>query len=198
MIDRLKGLALEVDPTHVIIQTGGVGFYLSISLQTYEKIEKTQEISLFTHLHVREDALQLYGFASREERDTFRKLIAVSGIGPRVAQALLSSLTVSTLKEAVRMEDWKRLTAAPGVGRKIAERMIIELRGVFAKEVGWIEETVKIEGYRGPAGVVYQAIQALVTLGYQQSQAEKLVTRAAKALGDKATVEELIRIALKP
>ncbi len=196
MIDRIEGKIVELEPTHVVVETGGIGFSLSISLNTFEAVGRSDRFSFYTYLHVREDILQLYGFSEKTEREVFQKLISVSGVGPKVAQAILSSLNVKTLKESVRIGDWKRLTAAPGIGRKLAERMIIELRNVFGDETDKADE-VKLQGYRGPAGAVYEAVQGLVALGYNQAQAEKLVARAAKAAGEDAAVEDLIRIALK-
>lgn len=195
MIDRVEGRIVELDPTHVVLEVSGIGLFLSISLQTYEAIGTKKTFSLFTYLHVREDILALYGFAEKAERETFKQLISISGVGPRVGQAILSALTVSTLRDAVRVGDWKRLTAAPGVGRKLAERMTVELRD----KVGESGDTDDrgVEGYAGPAGAFHEAVQALTALGHTPVNAEKLATRALKQTGEDATVEEIIRLALK-
>ncbi|MDP8208384.1 MAG: Holliday junction branch migration protein RuvA [Candidatus Electryonea clarkiae] len=198
MIDRIEGKIVELEPTYAVVEVGGIGFYLAITLNTFEAIGRNKTFRFFTYLHVREDILQLYGFAEKGEREAFIRLISVSGIGPKVGQAMLSSLNVKTLRDAVRAGDWKRLTAAPGVGRKIAERLIIELRGVFGKEEISDTGQVSAEGYTDTAGAIYEAVQGLTTLGYSQIQAEKLVTKAAKNADDEISVEELIRKSLRP
>lgn len=197
MIDRIEGAVLQIEPTHVVLDVGGVGFHLAISLQTYEKIGRNKRVKLLTHLHVREDILALYGFFDAAERHAFRTLIGISGVGPRVAQAILSSVTVETLRDAVAANDWKRLTAAPGVGRKLAERMVVELRGKFGAEEIPAEAGAPGEGYSGQAGAIHEAVQALVALGHNPVNAEKLARAAAKSVGEGASVQELIRTALK-
>lgn len=197
MIDRLEGKVLELEPTHAVVSVGGVGFFLSISLQTYEKLGRRDNVLLHTYLHVREDILQLFGFADKEERSAFKILISISGVGPRVAQAILSSLSVATLRDAVAAGDWKRLTAAPGVGRKLAERMTVELRDRLGATANEEVSGGATPGYAGAAGSVYDAVQALVALGHNPSNAEKLASSAAKKAGEGASVQELIRIALK-
>ncbi len=197
MIDRIEGKVLELEPTHVVIDVGGVAFFLSITVQTYEKIGRAKSIQLYTYLQVREDALNLFGFHNREERESFKVLIAISGVGPKVARAILSSVTTRTLRDAATVGDWKRLTAAPGVGRKLAERMVIELRDKLPSS-GEVEEPLGDDslGYSGQAGAIRETVEALVTLGYSQLQSEKLVTRAAKKAGEGAGVEELLKVAL--
>lgn len=198
MIDRIEGTVAQIEPTHIVLDVGGVGFHLAISLQTYEKVGRSKSVRLFTHLHVREDILALYGFFDQAERKAFRTLIAISGVGPRVAQAILSSVSVATLAEAVAASDWKRLTAAPGVGRKLAERMVVELRGKFDEGAApFVEDDQDGAGYKGAAGAIHEAVQALVALGHNPANAEKLARKAAKAAGEGASVQELIRSALK-
>lgn len=195
MIDRIEGEIMALEPTHAVVNVGGVGFFLSISLQTYERIGTAKKFAFFTHLHVREDILALYGFADAAERHAFRTLIAISGVGPRVAQAILSSVSVETLRDAVAASDWKRLTAAPGVGRKLAERMTVELRGKF----GDVPEGDggAVAGYSGETGAIYETVQALIALGHNPAAAEKLARDAAKKAGDGASVQDLIRSALR-
>ncbi|MFH0882012.1 MAG: Holliday junction branch migration protein RuvA [bacterium] len=197
MIDRIEGEIIALEPTNVVVDVGGVGFFLSISLQTYERIGTAKRFAFFTHLHVREDILALYGFADAAERQAFRILIGISGVGPRVAQAILSSVTVETLREAIAAGDWKRLTAAPGIGRKLAERMTVELRGKFGEPPGGLEAGTP-SGYSGETGTIYEAVQALIALGHNPTNAEKLARDAAKRAGEGATVQDLIRAALKP
>ncbi|HEX03826.1 MAG TPA: Holliday junction branch migration protein RuvA [Bacteroidetes bacterium] len=197
MIDRIEGKVLELEPTHVVIDVGGVAFFLSITVQTYEGLGRAKRAMLFTHLYVREDALQLFGFQTPGERESFKILISISGVGPKVARAILSSVSVRTLRDSVSLGDWKRLTAAPGVGRKLAERMVIELRDKLPQSDNAIEpDSGNVSGYAGRAGSVREAVEALVTLGHSQLQAEKLVTRAAKKAGEDAGVEDLLKAAL--
>ncbi|MBD3165412.1 Holliday junction branch migration protein RuvA [bacterium] len=202
MIDRIEGEIVHIEPTHAVVDVGGVGFFLSISVHTYEKAGRSKRFRFLTHLHVREDVLQLFGFADEAERAAFRKLISISKVGPKVAQAILSSLTVSTLRDAVAAGDWKRLTAAPGVGRKLAERLVIELRGAFGEDLGTSGDGADATGgggsYAGTAGAVYETVQALTALGYAQDMAEKLAARAAKQAGADTDVQTLLKIALKP
>jgi len=197
MIDRIEGKVLELEPTHAVVSVGGVGFFLSISLQTYEKMGRRKEALFHTYLHVREDTLQLFGFADKAERSAFKILIGISGVGPRVAQAILSSLSVATLRDAVAAGDWKRLTAAPGVGRKLAERMVVELRDRFGAPEADSEAAGSAPGYAGAAGAVHDAVQALVALGHNPASAEKLARQAAGKAGEGASVQELIRLSLK-
>lgn len=198
MIDRIEGKVLSLEPTHAVLDVGGVAFFIAISVSTYEKLGRPKTAILHTYLHVREDILQLYGFYDRDEREAFRILIGISGVGPRVAIAILSALTASTLHDAVAAGDWKRLTAAPGVGRKLAERMVVELRDKLSPlEIETAEAAEgSTPGYTGRAGSIREAMDALITLGYSQAQSERLVQKAAKKSDEDTTVEELIRMAL--
>ncbi|MBZ0264736.1 Holliday junction branch migration protein RuvA [bacterium] len=198
MIDRITGKIVEKDPTHVVVESGGVGFFLNISVQTFEKIGRADSFTFFTHLNVREDLLQLFGFAEKAERKAFLSLVAVNGVGPKVAQAILSSMSVHTLKEAVVMGDWKRLTSAPGVGKKLGERMIVELKDKFGKETfGEAGTSVSIAGAAGVSSIFRDAVEALLALGFNPAQAEKQVSRGLALAGEDAPVEEVIRLALK-
>jgi Holliday junction DNA helicase RuvA len=137
MIARLSGKLAVKSPTEIVIDVGGVAFALSVPLSTFERLPGAGEtVSVFTHLHVREDLLQLYGFFAEEEREVFRILISVSGIGPKMAQGILSGLPVADLKAHIIAGNSHALTAIPGVGRKLAERLIVELRDKIAKTGG--------------------------------------------------------------
>ncbi len=199
MIDRIEGDILSIEPTHAVVSVGGVGFFLHITLNTYEAVGRAKRFCFMTYLHVREDALILFGFSTKAEREAFLRLISVSGVGPKVGQAILSSLSVRTLQDAVRAGDWKRLTAAPGVGRKLAERMVIELRNVFGKADDSALEGSEAgdSGYSGGSGAIYDAVQGMIALGFNPAQAEKAVGKAAKKVGEDGNVEDLIRLALK-
>jgi Holliday junction DNA helicase RuvA len=129
MISTLQGTLLSKTPTELVIDVGGVGYGVQIPLSTFEATgDVGSTVKLHTHLHVREDVLQLYGFASVQERTVFRMLVSVSGVGPRMAQGILSGSSVSEFKSHITQGDFSALTAIPGVGKKMAERLIVELR----------------------------------------------------------------------
>ncbi len=196
MIARLRGLVVQRSLQSVILDVGGVGFELAVPLSTSEKVEEGKEAELLTHLHVREDALQLYGFRTAEEKELFLQLIGVSGIGPKIALNLLSAKGVSTLREAIANGDVGVLTSITGVGRKMAERIIVDLREKMGKPRA---AQVGVPGLVGTAALERheEAVLALVSLGFQRQTAEKAVHAAEKSLGTEANVEEVVREALK-
>lgn len=180
MIARLQGRLLEVAPDHLVLGVGGVGYSVHIPLSTYYEVNKLApeaEATLHVHTHVRDDALQLYGFWSRGERAIFERLIAVSGIGPRLAQTILSGMPADELVQALAASDVRRLVAIPGVGKKTAERMVLELKDKV-RELA-VEPVAQALG----APVEGELTDALVNLGYRRGQAEKAV---AKVLTDHA------------
>ncbi len=188
MISRLSGVLLEKQAPQIVIDVGGVGYELDVSLHTFYALPALNErVSLLTQLIVREDAHLLFGFGSRAERDTFRLLLKVSGIGAKTALGILSALTSEELAAAVAAEDIKRLSAAPGIGKKTAERMVLELRGKLtaAAQLGV------------PAAVVAAAgddiVHTLLALGYSEREAQQ----ALKGLPPDVDVEEGVRLALK-
>lgn len=138
MIGYLKGKIISAKPTQIILEVNGVGYLVNISISTFEKISDQNEISLFIHTHVREDALSLYGFYTEAEKEMFELLISISGIGPKVALSILSGISVDELQNAIQTENVSRLVSVPGVGRKTAERVVLELKS----KVGFIESTV--------------------------------------------------------
>lgn len=184
MIGRLTGRLLERSPDRVVIDIGGVGYDVRIPLSTFYRLSPAgapQPVSLHVHTHVREDALQLFGFATPSEREIFELLIAISGIGPRIALAFLSGIGVDELREAVVTGDRDRLCRIPGVGKKTAERVLLELRDKLGlPEEAKATHAVPADG-PAPTGVSDDAVSALVNLGYGVSVAEKAV---ARALGD--------------
>ncbi|WP_290660305.1 Holliday junction branch migration protein RuvA [Ignavibacterium sp.] len=188
MIGYLKGKIISAKPTQIILDVNGVGYLVNISISTFEKISDQNEISLFIHTHVREDALSLYGFYTEAEKEMFELLISISGIGPKVALSILSGITVDELQNAIQTENVSRLVSVPGVGRKTAERVVLELKS----KVGLIETTV-------PKGIDYtikqEAVLALTTLGYNQKVAEKVV-RDLLSENSSITLEDLIRKSL--
>jgi Holliday junction DNA helicase RuvA len=190
VIVHLRGRILAKQPTRVVIETGGVGLEVLVPLTTSQELgEVGEEAALHTVLVVREDALTLYGFRSETERSMFRKLIGVSGIGPKIALNALSVPSLGELVAALRDGDLAFLTRLPGIGKKTAERMSVELKDGLA---GFAAEP-REGGHRG-AGA--DAVAALVSLGYSRPAAAAAVDRAGRDLGGSPTAEVLIRGAL--
>ncbi len=192
MISYLSGALAEKTPAHLVVDVGGVGFSVQIPLSTYERAGQVgQPIKLLTYLNVREDALQLFGFLTEGERDLFGLLISVNGVGPQLAQKILSGVPVNDFKRFVAAGDGRRLTTIPGIGKKTAERLVVELRDRIG-EVRGVEET----GKREPAGRTREAILALAALGATQAAAEKAVAEVVDEDGD-LPVEQIIKRALR-
>lgn len=197
MIGSLAGVLALRAPPHLLIEVGGVGYELEAPMSTFYSLPAVgQPTRLLTHLVVREDAHVLYGFATARERTLFRHLLKVSGVGPRIALAILSGVTAAAFAQAVRAEDAATLTRIPGVGRKIAERLIIEMRDRL-EEPGVMAVTAAGAEASPPAGgAEAEAYGALVSLGYKPTEA----TRLLKGLGRDSNAlptEELIRRALQ-
>lgn len=197
MIGRLRGLLAWKQPPYLMIDAHGVGYELEASLTTFQTLpEVGAEVTLLTHLAVREDAHTLYGFASPEERGLFRNLIRVAGIGPRLALLILSGMSVDLFGRCVREGDTASLTRLPGIGKKTAERLIIELRDRIG-ELGLDPTTVVLPGSRAVAPAVHpvdDAISALVALGYRLPEASRMVQSLDT---DGLTSEAIIRLALQ-
>ena len=196
MISYLEGLVAEKSPTEVVLSVNGVGYTLHIPLSTYEQLgDPGSKAKLLTHLHLREDAIVLYGFASESERQMFKLLISVLGIGPKMAQGILSGMTVQELKSCIANGKLDALTALSGVGRKTAERLIVELRDKLSRlEVP--SRAASLPGEELPASHA-EALSALYSLGYTRAAAEKAIRHVLKeANGLELTLEELIKQAL--
>ncbi|MHC4507080.1 MAG: Holliday junction branch migration protein RuvA [Planctomycetota bacterium] len=197
MYDHLKGRLTEASPSRAVVDCAGVGYLVRIPLTTFEKLPPPgSECLVLTHLHVREDAMELFGFTTEAERSTFRRLISVSGVGPAAAMALMSGNTVGDIVSALRRGDASVLTRAKGIGRKTAERIMLELKGAVAE----LEALAGVEGARGEAGALdaeHSTVQALVTLGYSEADAVGAAKRAVGELGADAALGELVREALK-
>jgi|SRR5215471_5720274 len=177
MIAHLRGRLISKHPNQAIVEAGGVGYDVTITIPTFSALPSMgAEVALHIHTHVREDALALYGFLRAEEKQLFEKLITVSGIGPKLAITILSGMATADMVGAIRSNDFARLTKIPGIGRKTAERMCVELRD-------------KLEGFGAAQPVVTHSaveedvISALTNLGYQRAMAEKAVDRAVQAAG---------------
>jgi holliday junction DNA helicase RuvA len=195
MIAFLKGKLVHKDPTHVVIDVNGVGYHVIISLQTFSEIKDQENILLYTHLNIREDAHVLFGFSNETEKRLFQQLVSVNGVGPSTAIVMLSYMTSGELKSAIVHEDAVALQAIKGIGGKTALRVIIELKDKLKKE-SWEETqpTVSI----GPHNTLRrEALSALVTLGLPKATAEKSVDTVLKKSGNTITLEDLVKQALK-
>lgn len=201
MIAHLSGTLLAKHATSVILDVGGVGYEVTIPVTTfYDMAEPGAPIRLRVYTHVREDALQLFGFRTERERQLFTLLISVSGIGPKSGIAMLSGMNADEIVAAIRTNNLARLTSIPGVGRKTAERVVIELRDKMAALSSPALEEEIAAGAAGAAptedAVREDALSALANLGYQKAAAEKAVTQAITEGGD-LSVELLLRRSLR-
>ncbi|MCI7055728.1 MAG: Holliday junction branch migration protein RuvA [Selenomonas bovis] len=193
MIGFLRGKVAYLLADDCLLDVGGVGYRVTVSGMTRSKLRQGEQAMLFTYLSVREDALQLYGFATQEEYDVFLQLIGVSGIGPKVALGILSSTTVSGLCSAIANKQASLLTKLPGIGKKSAERLILELKDKMAfVGIGDGEEAF-VEAAPLGDGILDEAAAALASLGYTPAETAPVL----KQLGTCQTTEEAIRLALK-
>jgi holliday junction DNA helicase RuvA len=189
MIGKLTGTLLEKNPPQILIDCHGVGYEVDVPMSTFYNLPATGEVvSLLTHFVVREDAQILYGFGAAPEREAFRQLIKISGIGPRTALSVLSGMSVADLAQAVSAQESGRIVKVPGIGKKTAERLLLELKGKLGADMGTVAGA-------GPAQSDVQSDiqQALVALGYS----EKDAAAALKALPADVGVSEGIKLALK-
>ncbi len=197
MITRLRGELIAKSPTEVVVDVNGVGYGVHIPVSTFEKIgDLHSTVQLFTHLHVREDLLQLYGFATDEERAVFRLLISVTGIGPKMAQGILSGISVPDLKTYLASGNAAALISIPGVGRKLADRLVVELKD----KMGRLDSGGPGAAFPADAqgSMRSEALLALTSLGYNRAVAERALRAALEELSDNSpTVEGLIKTALR-
>ena len=197
MYHHLKGRLAEASPSRAVVDCGGVGFLVRIPLTTFEKLPPPgSECVVLTYLHVREDTMDLYGFTTEAERSMFRRLIAVSGVGPAAAMALMSRNTVGDILAALRRGDADVLTRAKGIGRKTADRILLELKGAMAEleALAGVGEAATAEVAAGDSERL--TIQALVTLGYSERESERAAREATREVGADAPLGELVREAL--
>lgn len=194
MIASLQGKLAQKALDHVVIDVGGVGYHLVVSTQTLAELPGVGEpVFLLCHTHVREDALQLYGFLADEERLAFGALLTVSGIGPKLAVTVLSGLPVAKLVEAIAAGDHKRLQAVPGIGKKMAERLVVELKDRFARMATTLGRTPSAQP---PALGQQEVVDALVNLGYKRSQVEKVVAEVVRQAEQPQPAEQVLRRSL--
>jgi Holliday junction DNA helicase RuvA len=197
MIAFLKGIIALKTPTRVEIDVGGVGYGLSIPVSTFDRLGAVGDPArLYTHLNVRQDALVLYGFGSPDEREMFELLITVSGIGPKVALAVLSTLDAFQVQNAVLTGDVRSLSSVPGIGKKTAERIVLDLRDKIHRR----KRTAPSPGGEGaapdPNQAAEDAVSALCTLGYSSVEARRAVAESSRDASGDVSIEQLIRTAL--
>ena len=204
MIGRLSGTIIHKQPPELLLDVNGVGYEISAPMSTfYELPAEGQQVKILIHTHVREDALQLFGFATALERRFFKALIKISGVGAKMALTILSGITAETFARYVQQDDSKALTKLPGVGAKTAQRLIIEMKDKLEKEVfngmvqlpaGSLSASDLQQMEQPQESPVEEAVNALMALGYKPPEASKMVSAVASQ-GE--TVEQLIRLALQ-
>ena len=188
MIGRIQGILVSVHPPRLLVDCQGVGYEIDVPMSTlYQLPEINQKITLLTHFQVREDAQQLFGFATEIEREAFRQLIKISGVGSRTALAVLSGMSVNELAQAIAMQEAGRLTQVPGIGKKTAERLCLELKGKLAPDLGIVG------GKPQAIEASSEILQALLALGYSEKEAHL----ALKQIPPDTTVSDGIRMSLK-
>ncbi|MFM8840662.1 MAG: Holliday junction branch migration protein RuvA [bacterium] len=197
MISQIRGTLIEKTPTEIVVDCHGVGYGLSISMNTYSALpDIEQSVRLYTVLVPRETELQLYGFNDKPERETFFMLTAISGIGPKTALGILSSVTIQELQQAILKGDVRFLNQLHGVGKKMAERLLVELRDKIHSISGLSLEGAETDIAQPASALQYDAIAALIALGYQKAAAEKSVKHVMSILTDTPTVDMIIKRAL--
>jgi holliday junction DNA helicase RuvA len=192
MIGYLQGVLKNLEANRVLVLTGGIGYEVHISLQTYYKLEGQREAALEIYTHVREDTLALYGFATPEEKFAFEKLISISGIGPTLAQKILSGIEPHDLARAIADADTRKLSSIPGVGKKTADRISLELRDKLV-----LPEEGRPAATPSRASVDDDVHSALVNLGYRPRDADVAMEAARKELGSNAEFSPMLKAALR-
>ena len=193
MFEYIKGSLIELNPAEAIIEAGGFGYNILISLQTYDALQGKNDALLYLYHYIREDDEQLYGFATKNERELFKLLISVSGVGVGSARMMLSSLTDEEIRNAILSEDAVRIKSVKGIGLKTAQRLIIELKDKIVKGEGAVNT---IPGIATDNSVIEEATIALVTLGFAKANINKVLAELIKKK-PQSTVEELIKYALQ-
>lgn len=194
MINSLKGILTEISPTNITVNVNGIGYELLIPLSSFDKLPKVgSECKILTYLHVREDILQLFGFTTHEEKDLFKLLITVSGIGPKTALTILSGMSIENLKNAIASANTDLLSEIPGIGKKTTQRIIIELK----ERVGGTNIKLPKPILKEEELMLNDAISALINLGYKQMPSQAAVEKALAEEQGKIKLEELLKKALK-
>ena len=195
MYEYISGLVAELAPTYAVVDAAGVGYYINISLQTYAAIEGEKSARLYVHFIVREDAQQLYGFATKLERELFRNLISVSGVGGNTARMILSTYSTSELRNIIATENAVLLKNVKGLGLKTAQKIIVELSGKML-ELGADRDIAPVVAGNQSNAVLDETLAALVMLGFQKGASEKVV-KAILNESPSISVEEAVRQALR-
>ena len=194
MITYIKGILVEKNPAYVVVETaGGVAYEINISLATFSQLKETDNVKLLTHYVIKEDAHQLFGFFTEEERSVFRLLITVNGIGVNTARLILSSLSTEELTNAIATENVRVIQGVKGIGLKTAQRVIIDLKDKIGKAASLNIEKIAIS-YNNNRG---EALSALVSLGFAKNAADSALEKIIRAEGTQLSIEELIKRALK-
>lgn len=191
MITQIKGRLVEKNPTYVVVDCAGVGYLLHISLNTFSSLSESEAITLFTHLSVKEDSHTLFGFVDKTEREIFRLLISVSGVGPSIARTMLSSMTSQEIQQAIASENIALIQSVKGIGAKTAQRVIIDLKDKILKTFDL--DTISV--IKNNTNKV-EALSALEVLGFNRKQSDKVLNTILKEQPE-ASVELLIKSALK-
>ncbi len=192
MIDYIKGKVIELGPTELVLECGNIGYSILISLQTFSALEGKSEATVYIHHHIREDEELFYGFATKDERELFRLLLAVSGIGAATARMMLSSLSSDEIRNAIVAEDINRIKSIKGIGLKTAQRLIIDLKDKIIKGGGTDISSILVGVDKT---LIDEASSALVTLGFARANVNKAVSSIIKETPD-ATLETIIKLAL--
>jgi len=196
MFDYLEGRLATKAPTHIVLDVNGVGYEVHIPLSSYDRLGKVNDsVRILTYLHVRENLQQLYGFMTEKERGFFRLLLTVSGVGTRMALAILSGSSHSEIKRAIRKGDAGFLKTIPGIGKKLAERIVVELKEKVSDEEEWLSKSCR--HHKKEELLWHDCIQALISLGYRQSVARGALHKALSQNAALLTAEELIKESLK-
>ena len=193
MIEYIKGNLVEITPTDAVVECYGIGYKILISLQTYEGLSGKSEAKVYIHHYLREDEELYYGFASKDERELFRLLIGVSGIGASTARMMLSSLTSEEIRNAILSEDINKIKSIKGIGLKSAQRLILELKDKVVKGGGTDNSTLFVSSSNA---AVDEATTALVMLGFTKANVNKAISAVLKE-SPNASLEEIIKLALK-
>ena len=191
MITQISGKLVEKNPTYAIVDCNGVGYLLHISLNTFSSLPDQDAVRLYTHLLIREDAHTLFGFINKTEREVFRLLISVSGVGPSIARTMLSSMTSEEIQQAIASENVPLIQSVKGIGAKTAQRVIVDLKDKILKTFDLDEVSVHTNNTNKE-----EALSALEVLGFARKQSEKAISSIIKIQKD-ASVEQLIKLALK-
>lgn len=195
MIAYLKGEIQSLEATYLIIDVAGVGYHVNIPLSAFDAFKGQKTATVLTHLHIKEDAHTLYGFQSAVEKAVFLDLIGISGIGPSTALGMLSAMNPNEIKAAIAAENVKQIQSIKGIGAKTAQRVILELKDKFRKE-DLLEESSSSSVISNNS-VKKEALSALINLGFAKNSAEKVIDKILQKQGEKLSLEELIKQALK-